>query len=109
MMRQVGHALVDLAAPAINMTIDEFLNQRVRKQDYLSEQDEAYINVVNQLADILITHGTNEKIVKQVKDINYYVDKYAYPAGLAQRVWAYDDAIEEAVMEYEKNFSIGSK
>ena len=56
-----------------------------------------------------MTHSTNEKIIQQVKDINYYIDKYAYPAGLAQRVWAYDDAIEEAVIEYEKNFSIRSK
>ena len=90
------------------MTIDKFLNNRVRKEDFLSEQDRKYIQVINSLTDILITYGSDPKVKSIVEDLNHYIDKYAYPAGLAQRVWAYDDAVEEAVMEYDKNFSTRS-
>ena len=96
---------MDLEVQVINMTIDEFLDQRVRKQDYFSEQDEAYIQNVNGLTDILMTYGSDEKVKKIMEDFIHYIDKYAYPAGLAQRVWAYDDAIEEAVQEYDKYFN----
>ena len=99
MILQTECALVDLEVRVINMTIDEFLDQRVRRQDYLSEQDEAYIRNVNGFTDILMTYGSDDKVKKIMEDFIHYIDKYAYPVGLAQRVWAYDDAVEEADAE----------
>lgn len=90
------------------MTLDEFLEKRIRRTDYLTEQDNSYINITNGLTKILMTHGSDEQIKNIISDVHLYIDKYAYPAGLAQRVWAYDDAVEEAVMEYDQNFSDGS-
>ena len=89
--------------------IDDYLSRVVREEDYLSKQDSEYINIINELTDILIMHGSEEKVKGIIQDFIHYVDKYAYPAGLAQRVWAYDDAIDEAVRNYEQNFSTGSK
>lgn len=107
-MRQVVLVQAVSAAQVTNMTLDEFLAKRVRKTDYLTDQDNEYIKITNGLTQILLTHGDNEQIKNIVGEVHLYVDKYAYPAGLAQRVWAYDDAVEEAVMEYDQNFSTRS-
>lgn len=98
----------DSVAQEINMTIDEFLAQRVRERDYLTEQDSEYIQVVNGITDMLTMYGADEKVKGIMANILHYVDTYGHPAGLAQRVWAYDDAVEEAVMDYEKHFGTGS-
>ena len=90
------------------MTLEEFLAKRVRKTDYLTDQDNEYIKITNGLTQIMLAHGDNEQVKNIVGEVHLYVDKYAYPAGLAQRVWAYDDAVEEAVMEYDQNFSTRS-
>ena len=87
------------------MTVDEFIDMRVRRKDYLTDQDNAYINVINSITKILMTYGSDEDLKSKIESINHYIDKYSYPAGLAQRVCAYDDAVEEAVREYEQNFS----
>jgi hypothetical protein len=87
------------------MTLDEFLEKRIRKTDYLTEQDNQYIDITNGLARILMEYGSDEQIKDTVSKVHLYIDKYAYPAGLAQRIWAYDDAVEEAVIEYDENFS----
>ena len=90
------------------MTLEEFLAKKVRKIDYLTDQDNEYIKITNGLTQIMLAHRDNEHIKNIVGEIHLYIDKYAYPAGLAQRVWAYDDAVEEAVMEYDQNFGNGS-
>lgn len=108
MMRQVVLVQAASAAQVTNMTLEEFLAKRVRKTDYLTDQDNEYIKITNGLTQIMLAHGDNEQVKNIVGEVHLYVDKYAYPAGLAQRVWAYDDAVEEAVMEYDKNFSTRS-
>ena len=62
---------------------------------YLSKQDDAYIEVMNGLTDIRMMHSSNQKIRDILDEVEDYIDKYAWPKGIRERISAYEDAADE--------------
>lgn len=59
----------------------------------LTQQDLDYANIMNELMDI--GYLTREKkILDIVKDVEQYINDYAYPEGIEER-WARRDALND--------------
>ena len=69
---------------------------------YLSKQDDAYIEVMNGLTDIRMMYGSNQKVRNILDEVEDYIDKYAWPKGIRERISAYEDAADEFISTRSK-------
>jgi len=55
-------------------------------QGILTEQDLDYLDVLNQVTGVLMSHGSDELVQKRMLSINDYLQKYGEPEGFKERL-----------------------
>jgi len=55
-------------------------------QGILTEQDLDYLDVLNQVTDILMMYGSDAAVQERMFSINNYLQKYGEPEGFKERL-----------------------